>query len=463
MEPITTNNSVSSPGLLTSSLSRPRVQSNSDALAVANQRTSQPTANPLRSSKEKFIFNPITLQTQNNSKSKLEQESNALSRFTNLTKMLPKRPPSPNMNSQTHEPSSPSPPPLPVSNPPNMLSSSTKRSSLSGVMNFPALERLLASKKSDSNSKTSSTPPSPSLSPSNSNLHITQVSNDVAYEIHSEMEILLEMFNQERCSILQELSLVKGLWLTDRKKAKHDMEGYMKRISNTLKRYDSLVVEIMRQFNTVANEITQLKESQKKFQSDMRRRMESLQSDLAETRFNRDPLERREFAEQSLSPTRKESCESINIPPATAKHTRDKNIGRTTSVDSNIQKYGANKLSRLGKRISQTNLAQEDETKSNETASVKDNELRTGNKKKIEKFFGEVPPHTEDLSSFLRRFGYERYLSNFEKEEITLSALFHMSEEHLILLNIPMGPRLIMLREAYGLAKTLKHHNINNM
>lgn len=241
---------------------------------------------------------------------------------------------------------------------------------------------------------------------------------------------------------------MKGLWLTDRKRSQQDMSEYTKRINNTLKRYDSLVVEIMRQFNTVANEITQLKESQKKFQSDMRRRMESLQSDFAETKFGRDSAERREFAEHSLSPTRKDSCESINIPPAAS--TRDKNIGRTTSFDS-IQKFGGNKNTRIIKRSSQ-----DEETKISEKApSIK------SNKKKIEKILGEVPPQMEDLSSFLTRLGYERYLDNFEKEEINLSALFHMSEEHLILLNIPMGPRLIMLREAYELAKTFKHHNIH--
>ena len=259
------------------------------------------------------------------------------------------------------------------------------------------------------------------------------------------METLLEVFNLERNSILQELSLVKGLWLTDRKRSQQDMSEYTKRINNTLNRYDSLVVEIMRQFNTVANEITQLKESQRKFQSDIRRRMESLQSDFAETKFGRDSAER--FAEHSLSPTRKESCESINIPPAA--NTRDKNIGRTTSFDS-IQRFGGNKNTKIIKRNSQ-----DEETKIEKAPTIK------SNKKKIEKFFGEVPPHMEDLSSFLTRLGYERYLVNFEKEEINLSALFHMSEEHLILLNIPMGPRLIMLREAYELAKTFKHHNIN--
>ena len=282
------------------------------------------------------------------------------------------------------------------------------------------------------------------------------------------METLLEVFYQERNSILQELSLVKGLWLTDRKKAQHDMEEHTKSISNSLKRYDSLVVEIMRQFNTLSNEITQLKESQKKFQSDMRRRMETLQSELTDNKF-RDPLDRRELMDPLLSPIRKESCESINIPPAP--NTRDKNIGRTTSFDSNIHKYIGTK-SKLGKKVSQSNLAQDEETKSLHASSekivppsgkskVKESEQRTGNKRKIEKFFGEVPPHTENLSSFLTRFGYERYLVNFEKEEITLSALFHMSEEHLIYLNIPMGPRLIILREAYELAKVFKHHNIN--
>ena len=260
------------------------------------------------------------------------------------------------------------------------------------------------------------------------------------------METLLEVFNQERNSILQELLLVKGLWLTDRRRSQQDLNEFTKRINNTLKRYDSLVVEIMRQFHTVANEISQLKESQRKFQSDMRRRMESLQNDFAEAKFGRDAT--REFAEHSLSPTRKDSCESINIPPAA--NTRDKNIGRTTSFDS-IQKFGGNKNTRVIKRNSQ-----DEETKISEKApTIK------SNKKKIEKLLGEVPPHMEDLSSFLTRLGYERYLDNFEKEEINLSALFHMSEEHLILLNIPMGPRLIMLREAYELAKTFKHHNIN--
>ena len=286
------------------------------------------------------------------------------------------------------------------------------------------------------------------------------VQTELSDEIHSEMETLLELFYQERNSILQELSLVKGLWLTDRKKSHRDMEEHTKRINNALKRYDSLVVEIMRQFNTISNEISQLKDSQKKFQSDMRRRMETLQSEFAENKF-REPLD------PLLASSRKESCESINIPPAPA--AKDKNLGRTTSFDSNIHKYIGNKAN-LAKKFSQPNTTPDEETSSHSTeklvppsgkSKARESESRPVNKRKIEKFFGEVPPHMENLSSFLTRLGYERYLANFEKEEITLSALFHMSEEHLIYLNIPMGPRLIILREAYDLAKIFKQHNIN--
>ena len=283
------------------------------------------------------------------------------------------------------------------------------------------------------------------------------VRTELSEEIHSEIETLLELFYQERNSILQELSLVKGLWLTDRKKSQLDMHEHTKRISNSLKRYDSLVVEIMRQFNTVSNEISQLRDSQKKFQSDMRRRMDTLQSEFAENKF-------RDALDPLLTSSRKESCESINIPPAP--NSKDKNLGRTTSFDSNIQKYIGSK-SKLGKRLTQSNITQDEESKSLPASTEKlmppsgKSDLRIGNKRKIEKFFGEIPPHTENLCSFLTRLGYERYLVNFEKEEITLSALFHMSEEHLIHLNIPMGPRLIILREAYELAKVFKHHNIN--
>ena len=435
--------------------------SNSELSSFTIQRQGHATANALRSSKERFIFNPITLQSQSQSNSRdsstqsLNKSVEKTSRFTNLTKMLPKRPPSPTL-SNSEPPSSP-PPPVPTSNPPNMFPS-TKRSSLTGVINFPGLERMLSNKKTDS--KPPSTPPSPQTTPAH-NTHSNEP-KDLSEELHLEMETMLDVFNQERTAILQEMRLVKGLWLKDRKKAKRDMEQHAIRISNSLRRYDSLVVEMARQFSAVANELNHLKENQRRLQNEMHRKLEAIRSDLAQFKGN--------GADQMLSPELKESSESLNIPPAHA--TMDKSIGRTTSVDSNMQKLSGNRLSKLGKRFSQSNLAKEEGSNSPKPSSDKstppsgkarnrENESRTVNKKKIEKFFGETPPHTEDLSSFLTRLGYERYLVNFEKEEITLSALFHMSEEHLICLNIPMGPRLIILREAYDLAKVFKQHNIN--
>ncbi|XP_065882729.1 dentin sialophosphoprotein-like isoform X2 [Dysidea avara] len=67
---------------------------------------------------------------------------------------------------------------------------------------------------------------------------------------------------------------------------------------------------------------------------------------------------------------------------------------------------------------------------------------------KLQKFFGESPPL---LQLFLKKLGYEQYLSYFEREKIGLVELPYITEEQLIQLGIPMGPRQRILDEAVKL------------
>ncbi|XP_060840119.1 uncharacterized protein LOC132921236 isoform X1 [Rhopalosiphum padi] len=65
--------------------------------------------------------------------------------------------------------------------------------------------------------------------------------------------------------------------------------------------------------------------------------------------------------------------------------------------------------------------------------------------KKLTKFFGDEPPL---LRLFLKKLGYEKYASAFEKEKIGLVELPYMSEERMHKLGVPMGPRLRIMQEA---------------
>lgn len=63
---------------------------------------------------------------------------------------------------------------------------------------------------------------------------------------------------------------------------------------------------------------------------------------------------------------------------------------------------------------------------------------------KLKKFFGNEPPLLEML---LKRLGYEQYLSKFQREKITILELPHITEEQLIQMGIPLGPRQRILSE----------------
>ncbi|XP_050539002.1 uncharacterized protein LOC126904235 isoform X2 [Daktulosphaira vitifoliae] len=65
--------------------------------------------------------------------------------------------------------------------------------------------------------------------------------------------------------------------------------------------------------------------------------------------------------------------------------------------------------------------------------------------KKLTKFFGDEPPL---LRLFLKKLGYEKYASAFEKEKVGLVELPYMSEERMHKLGVPMGPRLRIMQEA---------------
>ncbi|XP_014259154.1 uncharacterized protein LOC106672326 isoform X3 [Cimex lectularius] len=66
--------------------------------------------------------------------------------------------------------------------------------------------------------------------------------------------------------------------------------------------------------------------------------------------------------------------------------------------------------------------------------------------KRLTKFFGDEPPL---LRLFLRKLGYEKYATLFEKERIGLLELPFMTEERLQKLGIPLGPRLRILQQAH--------------
>lgn len=74
---------------------------------------------------------------------------------------------------------------------------------------------------------------------------------------------------------------------------------------------------------------------------------------------------------------------------------------------------------------------------------------------KLTKFFGSEPPL---LELFLKKLGYEKYVSNFKSEHIGMIELPYMTEERLEKIGVPMGPRLRILQEAQ---QCFRHENFN--
>ncbi|RMX38786.1 hypothetical protein pdam_00017686 [Pocillopora damicornis] len=64
--------------------------------------------------------------------------------------------------------------------------------------------------------------------------------------------------------------------------------------------------------------------------------------------------------------------------------------------------------------------------------------------KKLKSFFGEDPPL---LALFLKKLGYERFVDNFEAEQVGILEVSYMTEERLQGLGIPLGPRLRIMEE----------------
>ncbi|PFX19168.1 Neuron navigator 3 [Stylophora pistillata] len=64
--------------------------------------------------------------------------------------------------------------------------------------------------------------------------------------------------------------------------------------------------------------------------------------------------------------------------------------------------------------------------------------------KKLKSFFGEDPPL---LALFLKKLGYERFVDNFEAEQVGILEVAYMTEERLQSLGIPLGPRLRIMEE----------------
>ncbi|CAG9864383.1 unnamed protein product [Phyllotreta striolata] len=65
--------------------------------------------------------------------------------------------------------------------------------------------------------------------------------------------------------------------------------------------------------------------------------------------------------------------------------------------------------------------------------------------RKLTKFFGDEPPL---LRLFLRKLGYEKYANIFENEKIGMVELPYLSEERLLKMGLPLGPRLRIMQEA---------------
>ncbi|OTF80517.1 Sterile alpha motif-containing protein, partial [Euroglyphus maynei] len=78
------------------------------------------------------------------------------------------------------------------------------------------------------------------------------------------------------------------------------------------------------------------------------------------------------------------------------------------------------------------------------------------NGKKVDKIKKDDPP---TLKQFLKKFGYEKYLKNFESEKIGITELMLLDEERLQKLGIPMGPRLRLSKEI----KNFNNHNNNGI
>ncbi|XP_027197571.2 uncharacterized protein LOC113791920 isoform X1 [Dermatophagoides pteronyssinus] len=72
------------------------------------------------------------------------------------------------------------------------------------------------------------------------------------------------------------------------------------------------------------------------------------------------------------------------------------------------------------------------------------------NSKKVDKIKKDDPPPT--LKQFLKKFGYEKYLKNFESEKIGITELMLLDEDRLQKLGIPMGPRLRLTQEIRNLS-----------
>ncbi|XP_073982030.1 uncharacterized protein isoform X12 [Rhodnius prolixus] len=99
----------------------------------------------------------------------------------------------------------------------------------------------------------------------------------------------------------------------------------------------------------------------------------------------------------------------------------------------------------------QTNLQQQQQQQQQCFAPAQLNTTKQPNStpekvKRLTKFFGDEPPL---LRLFLRRLGYEKYASLFEKERIGLLELPFMTEERLHKLGIPLGPRLRIMQQAH--------------
>ncbi|CAH1174204.1 unnamed protein product [Phaedon cochleariae] len=65
--------------------------------------------------------------------------------------------------------------------------------------------------------------------------------------------------------------------------------------------------------------------------------------------------------------------------------------------------------------------------------------------KKLTKFFGDEPPL---LRLFLRKLGYEKYATIFETERVGMVELPYMTEDRLLKMGVPLGPRLRIMQEA---------------
>ncbi|KAK2707651.1 uncharacterized protein LOC136029356 isoform X3 [Artemia franciscana] len=70
--------------------------------------------------------------------------------------------------------------------------------------------------------------------------------------------------------------------------------------------------------------------------------------------------------------------------------------------------------------------------------------------KKLTNFFGDEPPL---LRIFLRKLGYEKYASLFEEEKVGLIELPYLTEDRLLNMGIPLGPRLRIMQEARAPSK----------